>query len=136
MLKRCATGIIALFFISQSANAQIYAQGKNINDLTFFLQVELVEKPMEKDLFLAKIYFKGQRKDVDWYLKKGKGVEYKAFLNNNELINYMEDNGWLYLKKVRVKPRYSSVIKIRYLFRKSMSQLSEEETLEKAEDAQ
>ena len=129
MLKRCATAVIGLILIAQAANAQIYAQGKNVNDLTFFLQVELVEKPMEKGLFLAKVYFHGQRKDVDWHLKKG--VDYVTFHDNNELIKYMESNGWLYLKKVRVKPRYSSMVKIRYLFRKNMAKLSEEEEAEK-----
>ncbi len=104
------------------AKAQIHAQGKNLNNLDiFFLNVELVSKPMDPARFHAKVEFHGRRTNVDWFLKEG--VNHKSFENEEGLIIYMEKNGWIYLESQKVKASNSNVIRKRYLFRKSMEKL-------------
>jgi len=88
----CCTSIILCLFFWNNSDAQIYSQGKNLNDQnTFFVNVELKEKPLDLAKYLAKVDFYGKRKDLDFYLKEG--VEHKSFDNKDALIGYMEENG-------------------------------------------
>ena len=104
------------------AKAQIYSQGKNLNNLDiFFLNVELVNKPMDPSRFHAKVDFHGRRQNVDWYLKEG--VSHKSFENEEDVISYMEKNGWIYLESQNVKASNGNLVRTRYLFRKSMKKL-------------
>lgn len=111
---------------SYGVEAQIFAQGKNINkENVYFVEVELVPKPMDALKYHASINFYGRRGDVDWYVKEG--VEHKAFANSDEMIRYFNDNGWFYLKKLEARSKTShSGTTYRYYFRKSMEQLSAE----------
>lgn len=109
----------------KNADAQIYAQGKNLNKQpAFFINVELDKKPLDPSRYLAKVDFYGKRRDLDWYLKEG--VEHKSFVDKSEMISYLEENGWFYLKTESVRYRSSSKVKKRYLFRKSMMELKAE----------
>lgn len=118
-------GIIVVLFCWKNSDAQIYSQGKNLNNQnTFFLNVELKTKPLDASKFHALVNFYGKRKDVDYYLKEG--VEHKSFADKDNLIAYMEDNGWYYLQTEKLKARSNDRIRTRYLFRKSMMRLSEE----------
>jgi len=123
--KYVLAGIVLCLF-SYSVKAQIYAQGKNINKgNVFYVEVELVPKPMDPNRYHAAINFYGRRGDVDWYVKEG--VEHKAFLNSDEMIQYFEDNGWFYLKKRNGRSMFNARLATdRYYFRKSMEKLSSE----------
>jgi hypothetical protein len=117
--------VLTMLFFGNISKAQIYSQGKNINSQhTFYLNVELVKKPQGPSGFIAKVDFYGRRKDVEWYLKEG--VEHKIFEDKDQMIAYLDANGWIYLKSDYVKARSSSVIRERYYFRKSMEKLSAE----------
>ena len=117
---------VILLFISNYSIAQIFAQGKNINQENIFsLTAELVPKPMDPGKYHASITFYGQRRDISWYLKDG--VEHKVFGNIDEFINYMEDNGWFYLQTMKQKSYQHRLSQEKYLFRKSMEQLAREQ---------
>lgn len=112
-------------FLSNYSFAQIYAQGKNINNEKIFsLTVELEPKPLDPGNFHAIIHFYGQRNDVKWYLKDG--VEHKAFGSKEELVEYMEDNGWFYLNTRTTSTTTSQTVHEQLVFRKSMERLSTE----------
>ena len=116
---------MGLLFFWNNSFAQIFSQGKNLNrQNTFFVNVELKEKPLDPSKYHAKIDFYGKRKDVDYYLKEG--VEHKAFKHVDDMIDYMQDNGWFFLKNEKLKARSNGRIRNRYLFRKSMTSLKEE----------
>ena len=118
-------GITGMLFLYQNSNAQIYSQGINLNKQnTFFLDVELKEKPLDRSKYLAKVNFYGKRKDIDYYLKSG--VEHKSFDNELDMIKYMEDNGWVFLKNERLQARSNGKVRNKYFFRKSMSKLKVE----------
>ncbi len=105
--------------------SQIHSQGKNINkEHVYSITVELEPKPHSPGKFHAFIDFYGRRKEVKWYLKSG--VEHKAFDSKDDMIAYLEDNGWFYLK-TEVK-RTSKLLPPhkKYYFRKSMDQLARE----------
>jgi hypothetical protein len=115
-----------LLTISNYSIAQIYAQGKNINNENVFsLTTELIPKSMDPGKYHASIAFYGQRGDVQWYLKEG--VEHKVFVNKQELIAYMEENGWFYLHDIKLEQYLIHSVGERQLFRKSMEQLSREQ---------
>ena len=115
-----------LLFISNYSFAQIFAQGKNINkENVFSVTTELVPKPMDPGKYHASISFYGQRRDISWFLKDG--VEHRVFADKDELITYMEDNGWFYLHSIKQKSNASHSGPERHLFRKSMEQLSREQ---------
>jgi hypothetical protein len=117
-------GIVICFFSNYSF-AQIYAQGKNINNEKIFsVAVELEPKPLDPGNYHAFIEFYGQRKEVKWYLKDG--VEHKAFGSKEELVKYMEDNGWIYLNTRTTSKRISQNVHEKLVFRKSMQRLSSE----------
>lgn len=121
----CFLSTLGILLMWQNSQAQIYSQGKNLNrQNTFFVDVELKEKPLDASKFLAKVNFYGKRKDIDFYLKDG--VEHKSFDDELDLIKYMEDNGWFFLKDEVLKARSNSRTKSKYFFRKSMSVLKEE----------
>jgi len=118
----CFFSIVGLLFSWNNSFAQIFSQGKNLNNQnTYFVNVELKEKPLDRTKYLAKVDFYGKRKDVDFYLKEG--VEHKSFDDKDALIVYMEENGWYYLKNEHLKARSNGRIRTRYLFRKTMAQL-------------
>lgn len=126
MTKRGFIFIAIILLGITGAKAQIYSQGKNLNnEKAFFLQLELVQKPNDPAKFHAKVDFYGRRRDIDWYLKDG--VEHKAFYDKAGVIAYMENNGWFYLKTERIKAKSSKIIKERYLFRKSMERLKQDQ---------
>lgn len=109
----------------QNSQAQVYSQGKNLNrQNTFFMDVELKEKPLDHSKYLAKVNFYGKRKDLDFYLKDG--VEHKSFDDEQDMIKYMEDNGWFFLKNERLNAKSNGKVRNKYFFRKSMSKLKEE----------
>ena len=63
--KYILSGMILCLF-SYSVEAQIFAQGKNINKTNaYFVEVELVPKPMDASKYHAAINFHGRRGDVD-----------------------------------------------------------------------
>ena len=112
------------FFVS-NLKAQIYSQGKNINrENVYFLEVELVPKPMDPSKYHAAIDFSGKRQDIVWLLKQG--VEHKAFSGQDEMIGYLLNNGWFYLGRHVEKSDYINGNGYKYYFRKSMIQLAAE----------
>ena len=121
----CLIGIMGILLFWQNSQAQVYSQGKNLNrQNTFFMDVELKEKPLDPSKYHAKVNFYGKRKDLDFYLKDG--VEHKSFDDGQDMIKYMEDNGWFFLKNERLKSRSNGKTRNKYFFRKSMSKLKEE----------
>ncbi len=125
-MKKLSFMVFAIILMGwNTANAQIYAQGQNINNLhVFSINLEMVEKPLDPSKFLAKVDFYGRDRNVDWYLKEG--VEHKSFNDDKEAISYMEDNGWIFLKKELVKSKSGHLVRERYLFRKSMEMLKQD----------
>ncbi|NJN25177.1 MAG: hypothetical protein HC819_03940 [Cyclobacteriaceae bacterium] len=116
---------VAMLLFWNTSKAQIYAQGKNLNNQNVFsINLELVKKPLDPAKFIAKADFYGRRRDIDWFLKEG--VEHKTFSDEADLIAYMESNGWFYLSKDNIKARSSKVVRQRYHFRKSMAQLRQD----------
>ncbi len=116
---------IVMCFISNYSFAQIFAQGKNINNENIFsIAIELEPKPLDPGQYHALIQFYGQRKDVKWYLKDG--VEHKAFSSKADLVSYMEDNGWFYLNTRKTSTTTSQNVHEQLVFRKSMERLSSE----------
>ncbi len=115
-------GILLCFFVP-NLKAQIYAQGKNINkENVYFLEVELVSKPMDVSKYHAAINFSGKRQDVVWFIKQG--VEHKAFAGQDEMIGFLLSNGWFYLGRHVEKSAYITGNSYKYYFRKSMLQLA------------
>lgn len=116
---------IVLLFIANTSFAQIFSQGKNINNSKVYaIQVELEPKHLDPDNYHAHIHFHGQGNDVKWYLKEG--VEHKTFANKDDLISYLEKNGWIFLQTEIIGSSRNQNVCERYLFRKSMEQLSKE----------
>ena len=126
MTKKRLLGIAIVLLLWDTANAQIYSQGKNLNNQkAFFLNVELVKAPLDPSKYLAKVDFYGKRKDSEWYLKSG--PVHKSFVDKTDLIAYLENNGWIYLKTEVFKSKSNKVIRERYSFRKSMGRLKEDQ---------
>ena len=126
MIKKRLLGIAIVLFLWDIANAQIYSQGKNLNELkAFFINVELVKAPLDPSKYLAKVDFYGKRKDVEWYLTSG-SVR-KSFNDNTELITYLENNEWYFLMTEVLKSKSNVIIRERYSFRKSMDRLKEDQ---------
>lgn len=116
---------IGLFLNTNISFAQIFSQGKNINnEKVFSIKVEMEPKPMDQGKYHAILEFYGQRKDIKWYLKEG--VEHKAFINEDDLIAYMRKNGWIYLQKEVTASSRTHNVREKYVFRKSMNKLSQE----------
>ena len=125
MIKKRLLGIAIVLLLWDTANAQIYSQGKNLNNQkAFFLKVELVKAPLDPSKYLAKVDFYGKRKDVEWYLKSG--PVHKSFVDKTDLIAYLENNGWFYLKTEVFKSKSNEIIRERYSFRKSIDRLTED----------
>ena len=125
MTKMRLLGIAIVLLLWDTANAQIYSQGKNLNNQkAFFLNVELVKAPLDHSKYLARVDFYGKRKDIEWYLKSG--PVHKSFVDKTDLIAYLENNGWFYLKTEVFKSKSNEVIRERYSFRKSMDRLKED----------
>lgn len=113
-------GLLFLFTMAK-IHAQIYSQGKNINnENVFYVEIELVPKPRDPGKFHASIDFYGQRNDVKWFLKEG--PEHKAFTDQTSLIAYMSDKGWIFLGADEIGSN-SVGNRVRYAFRKSMFKL-------------
>lgn len=126
-------GVFLCLFANFSV-AQIYSQGKNINKgNVYFVQVELVQKPADPGKYHASIEFSGRRKDVAWYLKEG--VEHKAFSDKEDLISYLSDNGWIYLKSEIQGNSKNPLTNTKFHFRKSMEQLAQENSEHARNDA-
>lgn len=116
------TGILLGSYLP-NLKAQIYSQGKNINkEKVYFLEVELVPKPMDASKYHAAINFSGKRQDITWFIKQG--VEHKAFTGQDDMIGYLLNNGWFYLGRQVGKSRYTTGNSYKYFFRKSMLQLA------------
>jgi hypothetical protein len=128
MKKYFLIGAVMLL-ISHYSTAQIFAQGKNINNENIFsITTELVPKPMDPGKYHASISFYGQRGDIKWYLKEG--VEHKVFIDKRELIAYLEENGWFYLHSIKPKNSTVNSEREKHLFRKSMEQLARENEID------
>ena len=120
--------VILFCCIWNNVDAQIYSQGKNINNLkAFSINVELNSKPLDPSKYHAKIDFYGKKKGLEYYLKEG--VEHKSFNDDKDLIAYLENNGWFFVKKESIKARSNGKERVKYFFRKSMKSLSEEQEL-------
>jgi len=120
--------VLSLFFLVNRVSAQIYAQGHNINNMDVYtLNVGLEKQP--NGFYLATLDFRGRRKDVNWYIKEG--AVHKSFTGEEDMIDYLGKNGWVFLEKQEVKSKSGQLLGDNYIFRKSMQQLSEEENQEK-----
>lgn len=118
------TGIF-ICSLTPKIQAQIYTHGKNISrGNVYFLELELVPKPLDPSKYHAAIDFRGKREDVVWYIKEG--VEHKAFTGQDEMIGYLLDNGWFYLGRAVEKSKLITGSSYKYYFRKSMAQLAAE----------
>ncbi|MDZ7606560.1 MAG: hypothetical protein U5K79_13450 [Cyclobacteriaceae bacterium] len=119
---------ILLLLVEHPNAAQIYAQGHNINNMSIYtLSVVLVKQP--NGSFLASLDFRGRRKDVVWYIKEG--VAHKAFTNTDDLMGYMSKNGWIFTERQDILSTSGQFLGDKYMFRKSMEQISAEENQKK-----
>ena len=50
-----------------------------------------------------------------------------SIIDKTDLITYLENNGWFYLKTELFKSKSNEVIRERYSFRKSMDRLKEDQ---------
>ncbi len=125
-MKKLSFMVLAIILLGwNTSEAQIYAQGHNINNLhVFSVNLEMVKKPLDPSKLLAKVDFYGKSSDADWYLKEG--VEHKSFDDDKGAIAYMEGNGWIFLKKELIKSKSGKIVRERYVFRKSMEMLKQE----------
>lgn len=87
---------------------------------------------MNHSLFIAKVDFYGKRKGIDYYLKAG--AIHKSFEDKDDLIEYMEENGWFFLKSQLLRARSNGVERKTYYFRKSMAALQKEHQAEIEEE--
>jgi len=120
--------VLGLLFLAEPVSAQIYAQGQNINKMNVYSLTAQLEI-QSNGFYIAAIDFRGRRQDVNWYIKEG--AVHKSFAGEGDLIEYMGKNGWVFMEKQDVKSRSGEIIDEKYVFRKSMEQLSEEESQEK-----
>ena len=120
--------VFGLLFLADSVSAQIYAQGNNINNMDVYTLNVGLEK-QSNGFYLAVLDFRGRRKDVTWYIKEG--AVHKSFTGEGDMIEYLEKNGWVFMEKQEIKSKTGQTLGDSYTFRKSMQQLSEEESQEK-----
>jgi hypothetical protein len=119
---------LLLLLVEHPNSAQVYAQGQNINKMNVFTLNVTLER-QSNGFYLARLDFRGRRKDVDWYIKEG--AVHKSFAGEEDMIGYLGKNGWVFMEKQEIKSKSGEPLGDNYVFRKSMEQLSEEENQEK-----
>ncbi len=124
--------ILILFLLAGTGQlyAQIYAQGHNVNKMNVYNISVMLEKQPEGS-YLASLDFRGQRKEVNWYIKEG--AIHKAFTDEQEMISYLQKNGWIFMQKENVVSYSGEIRGEQYLFRKSMEDISTSYEEEKKE---